>query len=63
MDRGLYLPQGWAEDGGRRREAGAPEGARFQTKPQLAQIQYRSVGRLQADVALKRPVAPLSRPV
>ena len=37
MDRELYLPQGWSEDGERRREAGVPEGARFQTKPQLAQ--------------------------
>jgi SRSO17 transposase len=37
LDRELYLPQVWSEDGERRREAGVPEGARFQTKPQLAQ--------------------------
>ena len=37
LDRELYLPQVWSEDGERRREAGVPEGVRFQTKPQLAQ--------------------------
>ena len=36
LDRELYLPQVWSEDGERRREAGVPEGVRFQTKPQLA---------------------------
>ena len=35
-DRELYLPQVWADDGQRRREAGAPEEARFRTKPRLA---------------------------
>ena len=38
LDRELYLPQGWAEDWERRREAGVPEGVRFQTKPQLARV-------------------------
>ena len=37
LDRELYLPQVWAEDGERRREAGVPEAATFRTKPQLAQ--------------------------
>ncbi len=37
LDRELYLPQGWAEDGERRREAGVPEDVAFRTKPQLAQ--------------------------
>ena len=38
LDRELYLPQGWADDQERRREAGVPEGVRFRTKPQLAQL-------------------------
>ena len=42
LDRELYLPQGWADDEERRREAGVPEEVRFRTKPQLAQ---RMVGR------------------
>lgn len=37
LDRELYLPHVWSEDGARRREAGVPEGVRFRTKPQLAQ--------------------------
>ena len=37
LDRELYLPQVWSEDWERRREAGVPDGVRFQTKPQLAQ--------------------------
>lgn len=37
LDRELYLPRVWSEDWERRREAGLPEGVRFQTKPQLAQ--------------------------
>ena len=36
LDRELYLPQVWADDGQRRREAGVPEEVRFRTKPQLA---------------------------
>ena len=32
LDRELYLPQAWAEDGERRREAGVPEGVAFRTK-------------------------------
>ena len=38
LDRELYLPQAWAEDGERRREAGVPEGVAFHTKGQLAQV-------------------------
>ena len=36
LDRELYLPQVWAEDWERRREA--PESVGFRTKPQLAQL-------------------------
>jgi SRSO17 transposase len=35
LDRRLFLPQEWAEDMERRREAGVPEGVVFRTKPQL----------------------------
>ena len=38
LDRELYLPQVWAEDWERRREAGVPEDAVFRTKGQLAQL-------------------------
>ncbi len=38
LDRELYLPQVWAVDRERRREAGVPEDAVFRTKPQLAQL-------------------------
>src|ERR1700759_266693 len=37
IDRELYLPQSWAGDPGRWREAGIPEEAEFATKPRLAQ--------------------------
>ena len=37
LDRELYLPQEWAEDWERRREAGVPEAVAFRTKAQLAQ--------------------------
>jgi SRSO17 transposase len=36
LDRELYLPEAWATDAGRRREAGVPEEAAFATKPELA---------------------------
>ncbi len=32
----LYLPEEWANDAPRRREAGVPEAAQFRTKPQVA---------------------------
>ena len=32
----LYLPESWAGDSARRREAGVPEAVRFQTKPEIA---------------------------
>ena len=38
LDRELYLPQIWAKDWERRREAGVPEHVEFRTKPQLAQM-------------------------
>ena len=36
LDRELYMPQVWADDGERRRQAGVPEEVAFRTKPQLA---------------------------
>ncbi len=36
IDRALYLPRGWADDAGRRTEAGVPEAVAFRTKPALA---------------------------
>ena len=38
LDRELYLPQVWAQDRERRREAGVPDNVAFRTKPQLAQL-------------------------
>lgn len=37
LDRRLYLPKRWCEDGERRKKARIPEDIVFQTKPQLAQ--------------------------
>ena len=37
LDRELYLPREWVEDGERRREAGVPQDVIFRTKGQLAQ--------------------------
>jgi SRSO17 transposase len=37
IDRALYLPREWIDDGGRRAEAGVPEDTRFATKLALAQ--------------------------
>ncbi len=38
LDRELYLPQVWADDRERRREAGVPESVVFRTRGQLAQL-------------------------
>ena len=37
----LYLPEVWADDAERRRQAGVPEQIRFQTKPEIALAQIR----------------------
>src|ERR1035441_6912899 len=42
VDRELYIPQEWAEDPERRREAAIPETVEFATKPELAR---RMIGR------------------
>ena len=36
IDRRVYLPEAWAKDGDRRREAGIPDDIAFATKPQIA---------------------------
>jgi SRSO17 transposase len=41
IDRALDLPQEWAEDEARRREAKVPEETRFATKPELARQMIR----------------------
>jgi SRSO17 transposase len=53
LDRALYLPQQWAEDGARRQAAGIPDQIEFQTKPML--------GRQMLERAFQSP-ACTSRP-
>jgi SRSO17 transposase len=38
----LYLPEPWAQDGERRRQAGVPEEIQFRTKPEIALAQIRT---------------------
>ena len=49
----LYLPEGWAQDGKRRKQTGVPEKLRFQTKPAIALEQIRTA----ADRGI--PTAPV----
>ena len=44
LDRELYLPQVWAEDRERRREAGVPESVGFRTKGQLVRQMFAAGG-------------------
>jgi SRSO17 transposase len=37
----LYLPEGWATDDKRRKQAGIPDAIQFQTKPEIALLQIR----------------------
>ncbi len=38
VDRELYLPEGWAKNKARRKEAGVPKEVKFKTKPELARV-------------------------
>ena len=49
----LYLPEIWAQDPARRNQAGVPQEIHFQTKPEIALAQIRSL--VEADV----PCAPV----
>ncbi len=44
LDERLYLPEEWANDAARRKEAGIPENIVFRTKPELALELIRTVG-------------------
>jgi SRSO17 transposase len=57
----LYLPEIWANDPERRKQAGVPNEIRFQTKPEIALSQIRSLvnegvppGVVLADARLRR---------
>ncbi len=51
LDRELYLPKEWADDAGRRKEAGIPGAVTFATKPQLAEGMLRRAWRLGVKAA------------
>jgi SRSO17 transposase len=44
----LYLPEIWANDGERRKQAGVPDQIRFQTKPQMALEQILSLANIRS---------------
>lgn len=45
LDRRLFLPEEWAKDSERRKEAGVPEDVVFRTKPELAWAMVRAACR------------------
>ena len=59
LDRELYLPQVWAEDWERRKEAGVPGDVSFRTKPRLAQEMLERA--LEAGVPFAWVTRPLHR--
>jgi SRSO17 transposase len=50
IDRELYLPLEWTEDGERRQEAGIPATVRFQTKPELARAMLQRLCEAQVPI-------------
>jgi SRSO17 transposase len=48
----LYLPEVWCEDAERCRQAGVPEGVRFETKPEIALEQIRQALEQQVPVGV-----------
>ena len=48
----LYLPEDWANDSERRKQAGVPEGIEFQTKPEIALEQIRRAAEQQLPVGV-----------